>query len=74
MVRGHPSLSHCELQASEGQSHGKSPTSIFFFKLKGSRFCHHKILMLKTGPLYAGAELNLRNRVFGEVEKNSFIA
>ena len=32
------------------------------------------ILILKTGPLCTSAELNLRDRVLGEVEKNSFIA
>ena len=31
-------------------------------------------LMLKTQPLCTGADLNLRDRVLGEVEKNSFIA
>ena len=31
-------------------------------------------LMLKTRPLCTGAESNLRDRVLGEVEKNSFIA
>ena len=31
-------------------------------------------LMPKTWPLCPGAELNLRDRVLGEVEKNSFIA
>ena len=31
-------------------------------------------MMLKTGPLCIGAESNLRGRVLGEVEKNSFIA
>ena len=25
-------------------------------------------------PLYPGTELNLRDRVFGEVEKNNFVA
>ena len=57
----------------KGQSHGKSPTSAFFFKLKGSRFCHHKILMLETCPLYTGADLNLRDRVLDEVGKNSLL-
>ena len=28
----------------------------------------------ETWPLYTGAELNLGDRVLGEVEKNSFIA
>ena len=32
------------------------------------------IMMLKTWPLCTGAELNLGDRVLGEVEKNSFIA
>ena len=32
------------------------------------------ILILKTQPLCTSAELNLRDRVLGEVEKNSFIA
>ena len=32
------------------------------------------IMMLKTWPLCTSAELNLRDRVLGEVEKNSFIA
>ena len=32
------------------------------------------VLMLKTCSLYAGAESNLRDRIWGEVEKNSFIA
>ena len=32
------------------------------------------ILILKTQPLCTSAELNLRGRVLGEVEKNSFIA
>ena len=45
----------------------------FFFKLKGSRFCHHKILMLQTCPLYTGADLNLRDRVLDEVEKNRLL-
>ena len=31
-------------------------------------------LMPKTWPLCTSAELNLRDRVLGEVEKNSFIA
>ena len=31
-------------------------------------------LMLKTRPLCTSAELNLGDRVLGEVEKNSFIA
>ena len=31
-------------------------------------------LMLKARPLCTGAELNLRDRVLGEVEKKSFIA
>ena len=30
--------------------------------------------MPKAQPLYTGAELNLRDRVLGEVEKNRFIA
>ena len=30
--------------------------------------------MPKTWPLCTGAKSNLRNRVLGEVEKNSFIA
>ena len=30
--------------------------------------------MLKTWPLCTGAKLNLRDRILGEVEKNSFIA
>ena len=31
-------------------------------------------LMLKTWPLCTGAELNLRDRVLGEIENNSFTA
>lgn len=30
--------------------------------------------MLKTQPLCTDAELNLRERVLGEIEKNSFVA
>ena len=30
--------------------------------------------MLKTRPLCPGAKLNLRDRVLGEAEKNSFMA
>ena len=30
--------------------------------------------MPKTQPLYTSAELNLADRILGEVEKNSFIA
>jgi hypothetical protein len=29
---------------------------------------------LETQPLCAGAKLNLRGRIWGEIEKNSFIA
>ena len=32
------------------------------------------LLLPKTPLLYTGAELNLRDRVLGEVEKDSFIA
>ena len=32
------------------------------------------VLMLKTQPLYTGGESSLRDRVSGEIEKNSFIA
>ena len=35
---------------------------------------HSCLLMPKTQPLCTGAESNLRDRVLGEVEKNSFIA
>ena len=31
-------------------------------------------MMLKTRPVWATAKSNLRDRVFGEVEKNNFIA
>ena len=31
-------------------------------------------MILKTQPLHAGGESNLRDRVWGEVEKNSFIS
>ena len=30
-------------------------------------------MMLKTQPLHAGGESNLRDRVLGEVERNSFV-
>ena len=30
--------------------------------------------MLKTQPLFSSAKLNLRDRVLGKIEKNSFIA
>ena len=52
----------------------KIPTKSFLLQPEGERVLPPKILMLKTVPLYTGAELNLRNRVFGEVEKNSFSA
>lgn len=52
----------------------KIPNKYFLLQTEGEQVLPPKILMLKTGPLYTGAELNLRNRVFGEVEKNSFIA
>ena len=32
------------------------------------------VLMPKTHPLHTGAKSNLRDKVLGEVEKNSFIA
>ena len=32
------------------------------------------VLMPKTHPLHTGAKSNLRDRVLGEIEKNSFIA
>ena len=32
------------------------------------------VMMLKTWPPCTSAESNLRDRVFGEIEKNSFIA
>ena len=41
----------------------KKKESYFLFKV-----------MLKPGPLCTSPKSNLRDRVFGEVEKNSFIA